>query len=158
MRFGKIVLVFGMGLFLCLAAMNNTLSLHGTYGAVKSALDMQGTFKVPALMWRAFENPAYIWMAVAGIIACEAVAGLVCLWGAGRMWAARSSAAAFNSAKSTALLGLSIAAALYLVGFQAFAGEWFMLWQNREAHTLDEAFRDFGLAMLTMLWVRTTDE
>ena len=158
MKAGKIVLVLGMGLFCTLAAINNSLTIHGTFNAVKSAVDMQGTFKVPALMWRAFENPLYIWMAAIGIITCEAVAGVICLWGAARMWAARSSAAAFNDAKSTAILGLSIAAALYLVGFQAIAGEWFMLWQNRESHTLDEAFRDFGLTLLTMLWVRTSDE
>lgn len=158
MRIGKIVLVFGMGLFCTLAALNNSLTLQGTYGAVKSAVDMQGTFKVPILMWRAFENPLYIWMAAFGIIAFEAVSGVICLWGAARMWAARKSAAAFNDAKSTAILGLSIAAVLYLVGFQAIAGEWFMLWQNRQAHTLDEAFRDFGMAVLTMLWVRTPDE
>ena len=158
MRIGKTVLVFGMGLFLSLAALNNSLTLHGTFGAVKSAVDMQGTFKVPVLMWRAFENPLYIWMAAIGIIAFEAVAGVVCLLGAFRMWSARASAAAFGAAKSTALAGRSIACTLYLVGFQAIAGEWFMLWQNREAHTLDEAFRDFGLAMLTMLWVRTPDE
>jgi len=158
MKFGKIMLVFGMGLFCALAAINNTLSLNGTFGAVKSALDMQGTFKVPALMWRAIENPVYIWIAAAGIIACEAVAGVICLLGAARMWSARSSAAAFNEAKKTAILGLSVAAALYLVGFQAIAGEWFMLWQNPAAHTLDEAFRDFGLALLTMLWLKTSDD
>lgn len=158
MRMGKIVLVFGMGMFLFLAAVNNTLTYSGTLGAVKSAVDMQGTFKAPALMWRAFENPAYIWMAAAAIVACEYVAGVICLIGTWRLWKARSSAADFNAAKSTAILGLTIGACLYLVGFQTIAGEWFMLWQNRNVHTLDEAFRDFGLAMLTMIWLRTPDD
>jgi predicted small integral membrane protein len=158
MRIGKCALVFGMGLFLCLAALNNCLTLQGTFGAVKSAVDMQGTFKVPILMWRAIESPAYIWMGVAGIVVCEAIAGLLCLWGAGRMWAARSSAAAFTAAKPTALVGLSIAAALYFIGFHAIAGEWFMLWQNRASPNLEEAFRNFASAMLMMLWVRCADE
>lgn len=158
MKMGKIVLVFGMGMFLFLAAVNNTLTYPGTFGAVKSAVDMQGTFKAPALMWRAFENPVYIWIAAGMIVACEYIAGIICLRGAWRLWQARSSAAGFNAAKSTAITGLSVACALYLVGFQTVAGEWFMLWQNRNAHTLDEAFRDFGLAMLTMIWLRTPDD
>ena len=158
MKAGKIVLVLGLGLFCTLAGINNCLSLQGTYGAVKSAVGMQGTFKVPALMWRAIESPLYIWIAAIGIIACEITAGVTCLWGAVRMWAARASTAAFNEAKATAIRGMTIAAALFLIGFQAIAGEWFMLWQNRGAPTLDEAFRDFGLTMLTMMWVRTSDE
>jgi predicted small integral membrane protein len=147
-----------MGLFLCLAAMNNTLDLQGTFGAVKSALDMQGTFKVPVLMWRAIENPWQVWLCVSVIILCEAAAGLLCVLGSARMWLARSSGAAFEAAKSTAMVGLTIAAALYFIGFHAIAGEWFMLWQNRASANLQEAFRNFAAAMLMMLWVHNRDE
>lgn len=157
MKIGKIILVVGMGLFLTLAALNNSLTLAGTFAAVKSAVDMQGTFKVPILMWRALENPLLVWLCVAGIVITEAVAGLLCLWGAYRLWVARSSAVAFNEAKSTAMVGLSLCAVLYLVGFQAIAGEWFMLWQNRAAPTLDEAFRNFASAMLVMIWLNAAD-
>ncbi len=158
MKIGKIFLVFGMGLFLTLAAFNNSMTLEGTFGAVKSAVDMQGTFKVPVLMWRAIESPILIWLCVAAIIITEAVAGLLCLWGAYRLWAARSTGAAFNSAKAPAMLGLSLAAVLYLVGFQAIAGEWFLLWQNRAAPTLDEAFRNFASAVLVMMWLNVADQ
>ena len=158
MKIGKIILVLAMGLFLTLAAFNNCMTLQGTFVAVKSAVDMQGTFKVPVLMWRAIENPTLIWLCVAAIVITEAVAGLLCLWGAYRLWAARASAANFNAAKTTAMLGLTLCAVLYLLGFQAIAGEWFMLWQNRTAPTLDEAFRNFASAILVMLWLNTVDE
>lgn len=158
MKLGKILLVLAMGLFLTLAALNNSMTLDGTFAAVKSAVDMQGTFKVPVLMWRAFENPVLIWLCVAAIVITEAVSGLLCLWGAYRLWAVRNSGAAFNAAKTTAMLGLSICAVLYLLGFQAIAGEWFMLWQNRTAPTLDEAFRNFAAAILVMLWLNVSDE
>jgi predicted small integral membrane protein len=158
MRIGKSVLVFGMGLFLCLAAINNSLDGQGTFSAVKSAVDMQGTFKVPVLMWRAIESPLLVWICVSAIIVCEAVAGLLCLLGAVRMGLSRTSGAAFESAKSTALTGLTIAAALYFIGFHVIAGEWFMLWQNRGSPNLQEAFRDFASAMLMMLWVHQSDE
>ena len=158
MKMGKVLLVLAMGLFLTLAAFNNSMTLDGTFAAVKSAVDMQGTFKVPVLMWRAIENPVLIWLCVAAIVITEAVAGVLCLWGAYRLWGARNSGSAFNAAKSTAMVGLSLCAVLYLLGFQAVAGEWFLLWQNRTALTLDEAFRNFASAVLVMLWLNVSDE
>lgn len=158
MKMGKVLLVLAMGLFLTLAAFNNSMTLDGTFAAVKSAVDMQGTFKVPVLMWRAIENPVLIWLCVVAIVITEAVAGLLCLWGAYRLWNARNSGAAFNDAKSTAMVGLSLCAVLYLLGFQAIAGEWFLLWQNRTAPTLDEAFRNFASAVLVMLWLNVSDK
>jgi len=73
------------------------------------------------------------------------------------MWSTRASADGFNDAKSAALLGLTITAVLYLVGFQAVAQEWFMMWQSTEVNVLQEAFRNFASAMLIMVWVNTKD-
>ncbi|MGD9843207.1 MAG: DUF2165 family protein [Steroidobacteraceae bacterium] len=157
-RVCKVVLVLSVGLFLTLAAINNLLGLDGAFGAVKGAVDMQATFKVPTLMWRAIESPALVWLCVAGIVIAELVGGLLCLWGAIRLWSARATAAAFNSAKSTAIVGLSVCAILYGLGFLAIGGEWFMLWQNRGSPTLDEAFRQFVWPMLVMIWLNTADE
>jgi predicted small integral membrane protein len=157
-RIGKVVLVFGVGLFLFLAAVNNSLGMEGAFGAVKGVVDMQATFKVPTLMWRAIENPMLIWILLVGIVVAEYVGGVLCLWGAARMWSARASSANFNASKHTALVGLTVAAILYSVPFLAICGEWFMLWQNRESHTLEESFRQFVWPMLVMMWVNTADE
>lgn len=157
-RYGKVLLALGMGLFMVFAAFNNAISYQGTYNPVEMAVGMQTTFKDPNLMWRAIESPFIIWTLVFGIILTEAIAGVLCLWGAARMWAVRSSAAdVFNSSKGKAMAGLTLVAVFYFLAFQTIVGEWFMLWQNREASTLQEAFRNFASAMLMMMWINTED-
>ncbi len=157
MRIGKILLVAGMGLFLGLAALNNIMMSAGGYGAVAAAIGMETTFKDPAAMWRAVTSPALIWAALGVIVLAEAAGAFYCLKGALGMWSARSTADGFNSAKSNALLGLTIAAVLYSVAFLAVAQEWFMMWQSTEVNVLPSAFRHFASAMLIMIWVNTPD-
>lgn len=160
-KFGKIALVFGLGLFIALAGLNNILTLgEGKFSAnsaVTFAVGMQETGQHSAVMWRAIESPVIIWIAVIAIIVAELVAGLLCFWGAANLWRARSSAAEFNASKSKAMQGLALIAVFYLVAFQAVVGEWFMIWQTG-APTLDEAFKTFAMAMLIMMWVNTSDE
>lgn len=159
MRLGKVLLAFGMGLFLVLAAFNNTLTFQGTFNPVNGVVSMQGTFQDPMLMWRAIESPFIVWMGVIGIILTEYIAGILCLWGAATMWSARSASVSdFKEAKSKAMLGLVLTAVFYFIAFQAVAGEWFMLWQNRTEPTLQEAFRNFTSAMLMLIWINTADE
>lgn len=159
MRLGKIFLVLGMGLFMTLAAFNNTLTFQGTFNPVNGVVGMQGTFQHPMLMWRAIETPFIVWMGVIGIIITEYIAGLLCLWGAAKMWSSRNASNSdFKQAKSKAMLGLSLVAVFYFIAFQVVAGEWFMLWQNRTEPTLQEAFRNFASAMLMLIWINTADE
>lgn len=110
MRLGKILLVFGMGLFLGLAAINNITMSAGGYGAVAAAVGMETTFQAPGAMWRAVSSPAIIWSGFAAIVLAEIAAAVYCLWGAARMWQARASADAFNASKAKALVGLTITA------------------------------------------------
>lgn len=156
-RIGKAIMVLGMGLFMGLAAVNNLLSSQGAYGAVNMVVSMGGTFQDPAVMWRAVETPAIVWLGVAGIILTEAIAAFFCFCGGYNLLRARQSQTAFLAARSKAIIGLTITAALYFIGFQVIAGEWFMLWQNREVGTLQEAFRNFVPAMLLMLWISSPD-
>jgi len=149
----------GMGLFMCFAAFNNTLTFQSTFNPVNGVVNMQGTFQDPMLMWRAIESPFIVWMGVIGIIVTEYIAGILCLIGAASMWKARNASAAdFTLSKHRAMLGLALVAIFYFIGFQVIAGEWFMLWQNRGAPSLQEAFRNFTSAMLMLIWLNTADE
>jgi predicted small integral membrane protein len=158
MRIGKILLVFGMGVFLALAAFNNITMSAGGYGAVAAAVGMETTFQPPGAMWRAITSPALIWLGFAVIVIGELVGAIYCLWGAGKLWSARASAEAFNGAKPTAMLGLTITAVLYFVGFHAVAQEWFLMWQSTEMNVLQDAFRNFASAVLLMLWINSEDK
>lgn len=159
MRLAKVFLAFGMGMFMVLAAFNNTLSFAGTHNPVRDVIGMQHTFLDPMLMWRAIEQPWVVTLGVIGIILMEYIAGILCLWGAANMWSAKSaSASEFKASKSRAMMGLVLTAVFYFIAFQVVAGEWFMWWQNREQSTLDEAFRNFASAMLMLIWINTADE
>lgn len=158
MRIGKVLLVLGMGLFLGLAAFNNVIMSEGGFGAVAAAVGMETTFQHPNAMWRAITSPAFIWMGWGAIVLAEAVAAYYCFLGAWRMWSTRASADGFNDAKSAAMLGLTICAVLYLVGFQAVSQEWFMMWQSTKMNVLQEAFRNFASAILIMMWINVKDE
>ncbi len=156
-KIGKVALVAGLGLLMLLAGMNNALSPQGTFAPVAMAVGMQDTFGDPMQSWRAIESPMIIWLGAIAIILTELTSGVVLLLGAFKLWSARSSASDFNAAKSTAVTGLSIVACFYLIAFGVICQEWFMLWQNPNVNTLQEAFRTFATAMLIMVWVNTED-
>lgn len=158
MKIGKIAMVFGLGLFMLLAGINNAISPNGAFGAVNMAVGMQGTFGDPMVMWRSIESPMIIWLGVICIIITELSAGVLLLWGAFKLWNVRSETAAFNDSKSMAINGLTLVACFYLIAFGVICNEWFMLWQNHEVSTLQEAFRNFVTAMLIMFWVNNTDD
>jgi predicted small integral membrane protein len=154
----KIALVAGYALFLTLAALGNLTMPDLAFGAVKTAVGMETTLQHPAAMWRAITSPALIWVLLGAIVLMEAAGAGLCWIGAARMWNARSSAADFHTAKSAALLGLGLAAILYFVGWLAIAGEWFEMWQSQKLNVLPDAFRNFGAAMLMMIWLNSKDD
>ena len=162
MRTGKVFMVLALGLFMVLAALNNILTFgdapFSANGAVKMTIGMQETGKHPNLMWRAIESPAVIWIGAVGIVVTEIIAGALALWGALSMWKARAaSAVEFHASKKKALEGLSVMAVLYLLGFQAIAGEWFMVWQTA-APTINASFINLAMALLVMIWVNASEQ
>lgn len=158
MKLGKVLLVASMGLFLALAAINNITMPQGGLGAVKGAIGMVTTFQPPEAMWRAITSPVLAWLLFAIIVIAEIAGAAFCLLGAKKMWAARASAASFNDAKSTAIVGLSVVAVFYFLAFHVIAQEWFLMWQSTELNVVQDAFRNFAAAILMMLWINTPDK
>ena len=106
----KSLLVAGMASFLTLAAFGNITMSGVAFGAIQTAVGMQGTFK--HAMWRAIENPTLIWAILVGIILCEISGAILCWIGAARMWGGRNSSEAFAAGKRSAQLGLGVGACL----------------------------------------------
>jgi len=157
MRTIKTLLVAGMALFLTLAVIGNVTMPDVGFGAIKTAVGMQGTFKHPHAMWRAIESPALIWTILGGIALLELSGAVLCWIGAARMWAGRASAEAFAAARRVARLGLGVTACLYFIGFLAIANEYFLMWQNSQINVLQDAFRLFASAVLMGLWLSVDD-
>lgn len=158
MRIIKVLLVAGMALLMTFAVLGNVSMPQIGFGALKTAVSMETTFQHPGAMWRAITNPALVSVIFGCIVLGEAVAGAFCWAGAVRMFGARKDPRAFESAKSTAVLGLGIVAALYFIGWLVFAQEWFEMWQSQKLNVLQDAFRIFASAMLIALVVGSKDD
>ena len=157
-RLIKIALVLAIGLFGTIAAFTNITISEVTSGAVAAAVSMQDTFQHPNTMWRAIENPTIVGILFGLIVLGEAVGGVLCLWGGYRLWNVRSApATVFNGAKTMALAGCAVVALLYLLGFLAILGEWFLMWQAQKLNVLPDALRAFVPAMLVLMYLSTPD-
>jgi len=154
MRLIKTALLASMALFLTIAVIGHVTMPNTGFNAVATALSMEGTFKEPVAMSRAITNPALVWIFFWLIAGTEAIAAALC-WIGSLDLALRlgSDVAAFNKAKRFGLWGLGLTALLYIAGFHAIAGEWFLMWQNSQINVLPDAFRNATTALLLMLLI-----
>jgi predicted small integral membrane protein len=149
----KIVLVAGVALFLTLAVVGNLTMSDVGFGAVKTAVSMETTFKHPGAMWRAVTSPGLVYAIFGLIVLVEAIGAALCWVGVARMWGARKDTASFYRAGDMARIGLGVTAALYFIGWLVIASEWFEMWQSQQLNVLPDAFRIFAAAMLILLLV-----
>ena len=153
-RHAKIALVLGVGLFAALAAFTNLTISEVTFPVVRDAVGMGDVIHHPNVNWRAIESPFVAGILFALIVLAEAVGGVLCLWGGFRLWRARAATATrFDEAKSMALAGLAVIALLYLVGFLAILGEWFLMWSTQGLNVLADSLRAFVPAMLVLIYL-----
>ncbi len=156
----KILLVLSVAAFGLLGAIGNMTDWAGTTGAV-SAVTSMATFEGGAESWRATTNPGIILAGSIYIPLLKTIAGLLCLAGAWRMWAARASdAATFAKAKTLALTGCAVLIFMLFSGFIIIAETWFELWRSdvMRGPVLDSAFRYGGFVALIALFVASKEE
>ena len=151
-RKAKALLTFLLGVFALLVGFDNIIDYETNFVFVQHVLSMDTTFPGNALMWRAITSASLHHAAYASIIASEIAVGLLCAWGAWRVYSARGLAAApFNAAKAIAIVGLAAGFALYFFGFLVVGGEWFQMWQSQAWNGQEAAFRfaaSFGLVLI----------
>ena len=131
-RCSRIALVATVALFFTLVALGNITDYGSNFAFVQHVLSMDTTFKSPALMWRAIDDPRLHHATYLAIIAWQ-VGTSVLLWvGVARLWRHRAAPrAAFLAARGPAILGLTAGFLLYGAGFIAVGGEWFAMWQSQ---------------------------
>jgi predicted small integral membrane protein len=130
---------------------NNITDYNSNYQFVQHVLSMDTTFPENVAMYRSITSPALWTIGYWGIIAGEALTGLLLLIGALRMWAARDAAPqAFDAAKDFVIAGATMGFLVWFVGFMIVGGEWFLMWQSDIWNGQDAAFR-FYLSMLAVL-------
>lgn len=157
-RWSKVALVAGTGLFATLVTLNNLTDYQANFRFVQHVLSMDTTFPDNRLMGRAVTEPALHHAAYWVIIAFEALTALLCLWGALRLWNARIGPSdEFNRAKGTAVAGLTVGILLWLVGFMVIGGEWFLMWQSETWNGQEAAFRFLAILGLVLIYLVVED-
>ncbi len=160
LRITKIFLVSSVALWGLVGAFGNVSDWGSTMGAVGAATSM-ATFDGGAESWKATSNPAVIWLGALFIMLSKTAAGLLCMTGASRMWAARKGdAASFAKAKELALAGCAVAVFMLFTGFIVIAESWFELWRSdvMRGPVLASAFRYGGMISLIALFVAARDD
>lgn len=158
-RLCKIALVAGSGFFLLLVVFNNVTDYGSNLGFVQHVLSMDTTFPGNQGLWRAVKSPVAHHLFYATIILWEAVAGGLIGLGTWRLWQARQlSLAAWQRAKSLAVVGLTVSLLQWYVAFLSVGGEWFLMWQSKIWNGQDAAMRMFVVMGLGLVFLCQRDE
>lgn len=160
LRIMKILLVLGVAMWGLLGAFGNIAHWTGTTGAVAAVTSMS-TFAGGAARWQATTNAAVIIAGALFITLSKTFAGLLCVAGAWRMWAARTGdAAAFAKAKTLALAGCAVAIFMLFSGFIVIGEGWFEFWRSdvMREQAGGTAFRYGGMIALIALFIGTRDD
>jgi predicted small integral membrane protein len=158
-RLSKIFLLASIALWLALVAFGNVTDYGSNWLFVQHVLAMDSIFPGAGIHYRAIHSPWLQHAAYALIIAVEALAAVLCGFGAWRMWRARSAgAAAFRRARRMAVAGLSVGVLLWLGGFMAIGGEWFGMWMSSQWNGLASAFRFVVVLLLALGYLGQHDD
>ncbi len=131
-----------IGLFAAMVALNNITDYASNFRLTQNVMGMETTFPHSRLRWRAVRAVGAHHVVYALIIALEAATGILCLWGAFELYAARGAAVAdFQAAKSIAFAGLATGFSVWFGLFMIGAGQWFASWQSTQWNGQDAAFR-----------------
>ena len=158
-RYVKTMMIGSAALFALLVTLNNLVDHGSNYEFVRHTLSMDTTFPGNALMGRAITSPAIWTISYWLIILAEALVGLSLAFGAVRLaLAINGPAAAFNAAKTLAIVGVGLGFLLWFTGFTVVGGEWFVMWQSKTWTGLEAAFRFYMTLLALGIFVNQTDK
>ena len=154
LRLSKILLVLSVAFFLFLVVLNNLTDYNSNYLFVENVLGMTTVFEGNQLMWRAIESPVIHTIFYVSIILWEALAMVLCGFGAYLLFRAiRAPRREFEAAKQVAILGLVLSMLQWFVAFITVGGEWFTMWQSEIWNGQDAAFRMFACIGIVLIFL-----
>lgn len=157
-RIAKIVMVACLAVFCLLVVFGNLTDYQANFLFVKHVMSMDTTYPGNTLMYRAITSPELWHAAYALIIAGEALAGVLFLAGAVRLFQVRREPGAiFDGAKGWTIAGGLVAFLVWFFGFMVVAGEWFLMWQSETWNGQPAAFRFYLTALAVLVFVNQPD-
>jgi predicted small integral membrane protein len=158
-RIAKIGCVAAVSFYVFLVALDNVLDYGTNFGFVTHVLDMDQVFAGSTLRWRAITSPIAHHASYILIIATEfAIAALSGLGALAMIRRLRADPKTFQSAKTSAVLGLALGFLLYEGGFIAVGGEWFGMWEAQAYNAVESAFRVAMTMLAVLIFVCLRDE
>ena len=153
-RLSKIALVLSVAFFLFLVVLNNITDYGSNMLFVENVLGMTTVFEGNQLLWRAITSPAIHTAFYISIILWEAVAMVLCIYGAFKLFRVlKGTKHAFESAKQIAVAGLVLSMLQWFVAFITVGGEWFTMWQSEIWNGQDAAFRMFACLGIVLIFL-----
>lgn len=156
-RLGKSALVLTTAVLTSLVVLNNVTDYQSNFVFVSHVLSMDTTFPDNNGLWRRIEAPLVHHGAYVSIILVQCLIASLTWIGGLRMLVARADSAHFASSTGYAVLGLTAGVVLYVAGFLAIGGEWFLMWQSRSWNAQDAAMRFALVFALVLLVVMQAD-
>lgn len=154
----KISLCAANALFLVLVVFNNLTDYRSNYLFVENVLNMGTTFEGNSATWRAIDSPLVHTLFYWSIIAWEAAAAALLIYGTRLLFKERgATAAAFTRAKSCAAAGLVLSMLQWYIAFITVGGEWFLMWQSDTWNGQDAAMRMFLMMGVSLLFLMQTE-
>jgi predicted small integral membrane protein len=157
-RLAKTVLVGAIAACATLVAFDNITDYGTNFAFVQHVLMMDTIFPDAGIKYRAITSPALHHAAYWLIIAAETLTAALCWIGAGALLRRRrAEAAAFNRAKTFAVVGLTLGFLTWQFGFMAVGAEWFGMWQSAQWNGAPSAFRFAMLIIAVLIFVALPD-
>ena len=154
-RVGQTALTLTLGLYFMLVVFGNVTDYGTNFQFVKHVLSMD-SIPPDHVAWRAIKSETLCQLTYVAIIAWEAVAGLLCLWGAIEM-AIHVRSTGFYEAKRHAIAGLWVGMLLWSLAFLTIGGEWFLMWESAAWSGESAATRMFTVNGIALLFLQLVD-
>ena len=156
-RTSKSAMAAAVALWVSLVAFGNITDYGTNLAFVIHILSMDTLFPDTTIRYRAITSPVLHHAAYILIIAAEVLAAISCWIAAFQMFRTISDPAAFNRAKTLAVVGLTTCLLIWLVGFIAIGGEWFGMWMSERWNGIQSAFRFSALVLGILIFVIIPD-
>lgn len=158
-QLSKAALVLMIALFALMVGIHNIIDYDTNFAFVQHVMSMDTTFPDSALRWRAVTSTTLHHAGYGLIIALELLTGILCFWGALRLWRTRCEPAAyFNLSKDMAVAGLICGFVLWFFGFMVVGAEWFQMWQSQTWNGQQAAFRFIVCIGIVLIFLNQKDD
>jgi predicted small integral membrane protein len=154
LRLSKAMMCLSLALFGLIVAYDNIIDYGTNQAFVQHVLGMDTTFPGSLLRGRAITDPTLQRLGYAGIIAGEALTGLLCLIGGLSMLRHARNPVRFALCKPWIVAGGTIGFLVWFLGFMVIGGEWFQMWQSQSWNGQQAAFRFYMTILAVLIYVQ----